>query len=102
MVEDNIEKIKKYLTDISKICKIDEAYIFGSFIHTNDIEKSDIDLAIISDTFNEENFIDYLSQFLIISANSNLNIEPHLFNPEELEEDFVRREVISKGVRISL
>lgn len=101
MAERNIEKIKRYLTDISKICKIDDAYIFGSFVHTDDIEKSDIDLAIISDAFNEENFIDYLSRFLIISAGNHLNIEPHLFNPKDLEEDFVRREVIAKGIRIS-
>ncbi len=101
MAEPNIDRIKRYVTEISKICKIDEAYIFGSFVRTNDIEKSDIDLALISDTFNEKNFIDYLSQFLIISAGSRLNIEPHLFNSEDLEEDFVQQEVISKGIRIS-
>jgi predicted nucleotidyltransferase len=101
MARTNIERIKKYLTEISKICKINEAYIFGSFVHTNDIEKSDIDLALISDIFNEENFIDYLSQFLIISASNNLNVEPHLFNSEDLDEDFVQKEVISKGIRIS-
>jgi len=101
MAGTNIERIKKYLTEISKICKINEAYIFGSFVHTKNIEKSDIDLALISDIFNEENFIDYLSQFLIISANNNLNVEPHLFNSEDLDEDFVQKEVISKGIRIS-
>lgn len=101
MARTNIERIKKYLTEISKICKINEAYIFGSFVHTNDIEKSDIDLALISDMFNEENFIDYLSQFLIISAGNNLNVEPHLFNSEDLDGDFVQQEVISKGIRIS-
>ncbi len=101
MARTNIERIKKYLTEISKICKINEAYIFGSFVHTNDIEKSDIDLALISDMFNEENFIDYLSQFLIISASNNLNVEPHLFNSEDLDGDFVQQEVISKGIRIS-
>jgi predicted nucleotidyltransferase len=101
MARTNIERIKKYLTEISKICKINEAYIFGSFVHTNDIEKSDIDLALISDIFNEENFIDYLSQFLIISASNNLNVEPHLFNSKDLDGDFVQKEVISKGIRIS-
>lgn len=100
MAGTNIEKIKKYLTDITKICPIDEAYIFGSYVHGNDIEKSDIDLALISDIFNEENFIDYLSRFLIISADSNLNIEPHLFNTNDLEEEFVQKEVILKGIKL--
>ncbi|MGE5340285.1 MAG: nucleotidyltransferase domain-containing protein [Candidatus Omnitrophota bacterium] len=100
MVGENIEKIKQYVGEISKICKIDRAYVFGSFAKTGDIEKSDIDLALISDIFNEENFIQYLSRFLIISATNNLNIEPHLFSSKDLEDDFVRNEVIFKGIDI--
>ena len=101
MAGTNIEKIKEYVAEISGICEIDQAYIFGSFVQTNDIEHSDIDLALISQKFNEENFIDYLSRFLIISADSNLNIEPHLFNPRELEDDFLQQEVLGKGIKIS-
>lgn len=101
MDEKNILRIKKYLTDISRICKIDDAYIFGSSVYNEEIEKSDIDLAIISEIFNEKNHIDYLSRFLIISAENHLNIEPHLFSPEDLDENFVKQEIISKGIRIA-
>jgi len=49
----------------------------------------------------EKNHIDYLSRFLIISAENRLNIEPHLFSPEDLDENFVKQEIISKGIRIA-
>ncbi|MCK4760865.1 MAG: nucleotidyltransferase domain-containing protein [Candidatus Aminicenantes bacterium] len=101
MAGTNIEKIKEYIAEISKICEIEQAYIFGSFVKTNDVEHSDIDLALISYKFNEENFIDYLSRFLIISAGSSLNIEPHLFNTRELDDDFLQQEVLCKGIKIS-
>ncbi|MCP5108318.1 MAG: hypothetical protein GY950_33335 [bacterium] len=101
MDEKNISRIKKYLTEISSICEINDAYIFGSSVHRTDIEKSDIDLAIISEIFNEHNYIDYLSRFLIISAKNRLNIEPHLYNSEDLNESFVKQEIISKGIKIA-
>lgn len=100
MDRENINKINDYLREISKICEINEAYIFGSSVDSRDIDNCDIDLAIISGIFNEDNFIDYLSRFLIVSADKHLNIEPHLFNPEDLAEDFVQREVLSKGIRM--
>lgn len=102
MAGTNIERIKEYLTEISKICKIDVAYLFGSFVHTDDMEKSDIDLALFSDMINEKNFIKYLSEFLIISARCNLNIEPHIFNSREIEENFVQQEIIQKGIRLPI
>ncbi len=101
MDKKEIGRIKEYIDAISSWCDIDEAYIFGSSVHGKSIEETDIDLAIFSKIFNEDNYIEYLSRFLILSAENNLNVEPHLFNPEDLEEDFVRHEVIARGIKIS-
>lgn len=102
MDKKNISRIEEYLREISKICEINEAYVFGSSVDSQDIDNCDIDLAIISGIFNEDNFIDYLSRFLLVSADKHLNIEPHLFNPDDLEEDFFQREVLSKGIRMAM
>ena len=93
-------KLKQYINAISRVCQIKAVYLFGSSVHNDNIETSDIDLAIISDAFGESNFIEYLSKFLLISAEHRLNIEPHLFRPEDLDEDFVSKEIVSRGIKL--
>lgn len=41
-----IKKVKKYIADISSICPIDKAVLFGSYAKGTQVKDSDIDIAV--------------------------------------------------------
>jgi uncharacterized protein len=79
---------------------IDQAYIFGSQAKGNANEYSDIDLALISQSFSGIRFDDNV---LIIknTPNSFYDIETHPFRPEDFTPNnpFVK-EILKTGLRI--
>lgn len=77
-------------------------FLFGSFVSKgkNDLEWSDIDIAIISDDFSGSRFDDIM-MLIPMSTKIDARIETHPFTREDFEESpFARDEIVKKGLLI--
>ena len=96
-----IEKIKKFIDLLEKNnIRISQAILFGSYTKGNQDKWSDIDLALISDDFKGDRYID-ISRLREFIFTVDTDISPLPFRIEEFTVDnlFVR-EIISTGLRI--
>jgi len=96
-----IDDVKKFIAQLKKAINIESAYLFGSYVKGTDKDYSDIDVAIVSDSF--EGFV--LADIeKIVNSTNNINrmIEPHPFRTEDFTEDnpFVK-EIITTGIEIN-
>ena len=95
-----INDIIKFISQIEKFMLIESAYLFGSYVNGTNKDSSDIDVAIVSDSF--EGFIlADIEKILSHTHNINRMIEPHPFRVEDFTMDnpFVN-EIIRTGVKI--
>ena len=97
--------VNKKITDFIELLeqndfKIQRAYIFGSYANGNADNLSDIDLAIISDKFVGDRFLDLwaLTDYIL---KAGLDISPLPYRPEDFENSlFARDEILKKGILI--
>lgn len=101
-VPDSIKKtIDKFLEEVKKEhLSIDQAFLFGSYANGNYNKYSDIDIAIISNDFVGNNFLDSRRLDNAI-FNSSIDIEVHTFRPD----DFIKKtplvmEILKSGYKI--
>ena len=96
--------VKDYITNVNKHVKIDKAFLFGSYAKGNYSEYSDLDIAIFSDSFKGQSFVDAVSfLFSLARKYKDVCIEPVAFTVSDLKEDnpFVK-EIIATGKEIEL
>jgi len=100
-------KISKALTDytaeISKVCPLKKAILFGSYASSSPHKDSDIDLALFSDQVNDNNRLKLMTLFLIEAVKYKLDIQPLAFSWKDYldeENDFIRDEIKKRGVEI--
>lgn len=102
-VSEKINKIvEEYISDVNKHIRIDKAFLYGSYAKGNFNEYSDLDIAIFSDGFKGQSFVDAVSFLLSIARKyKDICIEPVAFTVSDLQEDnpFVK-EIISTGREI--
>jgi predicted nucleotidyltransferase len=80
--------------------KIQRAYIFGSYASGKADKWSDIDLALISDKFKGNRYLDLLSLTDYI-LKAGQDISPLPFRNEDFEDSlFARDEILKKGILI--
>lgn len=80
--------------------QIQRAYLFGSYAHGNADEWSDIDLALISNKFIGNRYLDMLSLTDFI-LKAGQDISPLPFRFEDFDNSmFARDEIVKKGVLI--
>ncbi|MBF0336347.1 MAG: nucleotidyltransferase domain-containing protein [Nitrospirae bacterium] len=80
-----IEKIKRYINELEKNnIPIQEVILFGSYAKGNQVETSDIDIALISTAFSGDRFDD---RRLIVPYRREIDsrIEPMPFKPEDFD-----------------
>lgn len=102
---DNFDKIKsiiKQYIDLVKQNKIEveKVYIFGSFARGTATEDSDIDIAIISDDFKGDRFLD---RRLLVPLRRQIDwrIEPMPYRKEDFHEgDPLAIEIIRNGIEL--
>jgi predicted nucleotidyltransferase len=95
-----LEKTLEYLKLVKeRNIDIIAAYIYGSFARNNYDELSDIDLAIVSNSF-EGNILVDIEKILGISRKVDSRISVLPLNEESLDSFFIQSEVIKKGIRI--
>ena len=97
------EKIKNFINLLeNNNYKIQKAYLFGSHATGKADEWSDIDLALISDKFKGDRFLDILSLTDFIYK-AGQDISPLPFRSEDFENSlFARDEILKKGIQIEL
>jgi predicted nucleotidyltransferase len=76
------------------------AYLYGSYAKGTNNELSDIDLALVSNSFSGNRFLDKEKIRKYIVA-VNTDISPMPFSPEDFNEDnFFVSEILKEGIRI--
>lgn len=95
-----VKKIKKYIADISSICPIDKAVLFGSYAKGTQVEDSDIDIAVFSREIDDSNRHKYMSLFLKHILKYKLDIQPVAFSLKDYDsqlDKFITDEIKKKG-----
>lgn len=101
MVDEKIiNAIKDFIAQLKNEININSVYLFGSYVKGTNKEYSDIDVAIVSDSFRGSALID-IERILTLTKNINRMIEPHPFRTEDFTKDnpFVE-EIISTGIKL--
>jgi len=101
MVDEKIiNAIKEFIAQLKNEISIQSVYLFGSYVKGTNKDYSDIDVAIVSDSFEGFALAD-IERVLSSTKNINRMIEPHPFRTEDFTEDnpFVE-EIISTGIKI--
>jgi len=106
MVERTISKeilnsINEFTKEIKKQYNVTAIILFGSYAKGNQNENSDIDIAIISDDF--EDIYECMSELMGMTWDIDARIEPHPIKTEDYENvstPFVK-EVIETGIKVA-
>ena len=106
MVERTINKdimfsINKFIEAIKKHYNITAIILFGSYAKGTENENSDIDIAIISDDFND--IYDCMADLMGMTWDIDARIEPHPIKKKDFDEvsDFFIKEVINTGIKVA-
>lgn len=97
-----IELIKEYLELLDQSgFAVRSAYLFGSYAHGQANEWSDIDLAVVSDSFEGNRFKDKEKiRGLYRKVDLRLSTLP-MTQSDLLEDPFIYNEIYLKGIRIA-
>ena len=93
--------IKRFINELEKNnIPVKEAMLFGSYARGNYNEWSDIDLALVSDAFEGDRFLDR-NKIRRIKLEISCDLEPIPYRPEDFTSDdpFVKK-IIETGMRI--
>jgi len=96
-----IELVKKLVEQVEQShIKIIEAFLFGSYAKGTFNEWSDIDVALISDDFVGNRFLD-LKSIAKATIRTSIDIQPHTFRSDDfnVNNPFVE-EIMSSGIKI--
>lgn len=97
-----MEIVQKYVKIICENYKVYEIILFGSYAKGTENENSDIDIAIITDDF-ENDVFDEVLNLMRMRRKIDKRIEPHLIRIEEYkkaETPFIK-EVINTGIKVA-
>ena len=90
MVEKTINKdilnsINEFIKKVKQQYNVTEIILFGSYAKGTEHEDSDIDIAIISDDFDD--IYDCMAKLMGITWNIDARIEPHIISIADYEND---------------
>lgn len=97
-----MEIIQKYVEKICENYKVHTIILFGSYAKGTNNESSDIDIAIVTDDF-ENDIIDEELKLMKLRRKIDTRIEPHLIRVEDYknaETPFIQ-EVIDTGIKVA-
>jgi Predicted nucleotidyltransferases len=97
-----MQAIIKYVNEVSKHYKIEGIILFGSYAKGTNCEDSDIDIAVVSDNFNDDLQEERLN-LMRLRRKIDLRIEPHPIRTEEFikKEDYFIKEIINTGIKVA-
>ena len=93
--------IKKYIKKISQYYKIEAVILFGSYAKGTENENSDIDIAVVSDDFDD--IYDCMAILMGMTWDIDARIEPHPIKKKDFDEesDYFIKEVIDTGIKVA-
>lgn len=94
--------VQRYVERVCQNYKIEAIILFGSYAKGTEHEDSDIDIAIITDDFNNDIFDEELN-LKKLRWEIDLRIEPHLIRIEDYKNvttPFIQ-EVIDTGIKVA-
>lgn len=97
-----MDVIQKYAQKICENYKIEAIILFGSYAKGTNNESSDIDIAIITDDF-ENDIIDEELKLMKLRRKIDTRIEPHLIRVEDYRKvstPFIK-EIIDTGIKVA-
>lgn len=101
-IDSNIlNSINKYIEEIKKHYNINSVILFGSYAIGKEREDSDIDIAIVSEDFDD--LIDIMAELMGLTWDIDARIEPHPIRKKDYDEvsDYFIKEVIDKGIKVA-
>ena len=106
MVERAINKeilnsINEFIKEIKKHYNITTIILFDSYAKGTENEDSDIDIAVISDDF--EDIYEYMANLMGMTWDIDARIEPHPIKKKDFDEesDYFIKEVINTGIKVA-
>ena len=106
MVERTIKKeilniINAYISEIKKHYNISDIILFGSYAKGTENEDSDIDIAIVSDDFDD--IYDCMAILMGMTWDIDARIEPHPIKKKDFDDisDYFIKEVIDTGIKVA-
>lgn len=106
MVEKTINKdilnsINDFIEEIKKYYNVAAIILFGSYAKGTENENSDIDIAVISDDF--EDIYECMANLMGMTWDIDARIEPHPIKKKDFDEasDYFIKEVIDTGIRVA-
>ena len=100
----NLMTVRRYISCVEKLFNIEKVILFGSHVHKNVTEDSDIDLAIISPEFGKKPLMERMKLYeLRYETGVDSLIDPHPFGSDEFAQDanFFIAEIRKTGIDIS-
>ncbi len=96
-----IDSINRFSKEIKKQYKVKEIILFGSYAKGTENKDSDIDIAVVSDDFDD--VFDCMAELMGMTWDIDPRIEPHPIKTEEYKKvssSFVR-EIIETGIKVA-
>lgn len=97
------EALSDYIRELSKLITINSVFLFGSFARGNWNQESDIDVAIFSENFKEQDRIELGTFLLKKTRKYALDIQPIPFDEKDLlnyEDNPFVREIVENGIKL--
>lgn len=96
-----LNSINEFIEEIKKQYNITAIILFGSYAKGTENEDSDIDIAIISDDF--EDIYECMANLMGMTWDIDARIEPHPIKKKDFEEesDYFIKEVINTGIKVA-
>ena len=99
--KDILNSINEFIEEIKKQYDVTAIILFGSYAKGTAHEDSDIDIAIISDDFDD--IYDCMAKLMGMTWNIDARIEPHPIKKKDFDEvsDYFIQEVINTGIKVA-
>ena len=96
-----LNSINKYVKEIKKKYNVSTIILFGSYAKGTENEDSDIDIAIVSDDF--EDIYDCMAILMVMTWDIDARIEPHPIKKKDFDEvsDYFVKEIKDTGIKVA-
>ena len=99
--KDIINSINRFIKEIKKKYNVTAIILFGSYAKRTENEDSDIDIAVVSDDFDD--IYDCMAILMGMTWDIDARIEPHPIKKKDFDEesDYFIKEVIDTGIKVA-
>ena len=99
--KDILKSINKYVEEIKKHYNIVAIILFGSYAKGTEHKDSDIDIAIVSEDFDD--IYDSMADLMGMTWDIDARIEPHPIKKKDFDEvsNYFVKEIIDTGIKVA-